>query len=310
VDYWDGSAWSDISDTDNTDTGASLAQTGTVTFTVPSDWATQALNGSALLYYIRARVTTVYTTNPVYDQGFIVDTQATDISGLAAGVDEEIALRYRRGPFYSPGSADASDPSLWPAPQQGTGTTLLAAPVLDSTSWLRTGAGAEKNILNWTNTHPTLQTKVYRDGGLIDTVAAGVTTYDDTAAVGETDEIYKLRHVGESNESPDSNELTQWTGPDLPPVLDTLVDGTLTYAAGWTNGDGSLKTEAWSSLNAAGYVLDGTENAGVTSTSRVPAGGVNNDSCDVKVRHKKTEFAVDDFSKYSNIRNTTLTDGA
>ena len=43
VDYWDGSAWSDISDTDNTDTGASLAVTGTVTWTVPSDWATARL---------------------------------------------------------------------------------------------------------------------------------------------------------------------------------------------------------------------------------------------------------------------------
>lgn len=237
-------------------------------------------------------------------------TQAIDVEGLAAGVDHAIALRYRRGPFYSPGSGDASDPSLWPAPQQGTGTTLVAAPVLDSTSWDRVDAGNEKNILNWTNTHPTLQTKVFRDAGLIDTLPAGVSTYDDTGAVGETDEVYVLRHVGESNESPDSNSLTQWTGPDVPPVLDLLIDGTLTYHAEWTNGDVSLRTEAWSSLNAASYVLDGTENPGVTSTDRVPAGGVNNDSCDVKVRHKKTEFAVEDFSKYSNIRNVTLTTGA
>jgi hypothetical protein len=35
--------WADISDTDNTDTGASLAQDGTVTWTVPSDWVQASL---------------------------------------------------------------------------------------------------------------------------------------------------------------------------------------------------------------------------------------------------------------------------
>jgi hypothetical protein len=35
VEYWNG-GWVDISDTDNTDTGASLAQDGTVTWTVPA----------------------------------------------------------------------------------------------------------------------------------------------------------------------------------------------------------------------------------------------------------------------------------
>lgn len=236
-------------------------------------------------------------------------TQNTDVAGLAAGTDHSIALRYRRGPYYSPSSSDSSDPSLWPAAQKATGTTLLNAPTLDSTSWDRTGAGAEKNILNWTNTHASKTTKVFRDGGLIATVAAGVVTYDDTAAVGETDEVYKLRHVGDSNESPDSNSLTQWTGPDQPPTITSLTDGTLSYNVIWTNGDATLKTEVWSDTPVAGLVLDATENAGVTTSNAAPAGANNGDNCLVKIRHKATEFGVDDFSKYDT-DNVTLTTGA
>lgn len=52
VNYWDGSAWTDTSATDNTASGgASLAVDGTVTWTVPSDWATTSLlaSGDTLL---------------------------------------------------------------------------------------------------------------------------------------------------------------------------------------------------------------------------------------------------------------------
>lgn len=44
VDYWDGSAWSDISPTDGTiSTGATFGQDGTITWTVPTDWAAAKL---------------------------------------------------------------------------------------------------------------------------------------------------------------------------------------------------------------------------------------------------------------------------
>lgn len=43
VSYWNGVAWTAISETDNTDTGAALAVDGTVTWTVPSDWITAEL---------------------------------------------------------------------------------------------------------------------------------------------------------------------------------------------------------------------------------------------------------------------------
>lgn len=46
VNYWDGSAWSDISDVDGTASGsASMAQDGNVTWTVPTDWTQATLEG-------------------------------------------------------------------------------------------------------------------------------------------------------------------------------------------------------------------------------------------------------------------------
>ena len=62
VRYWDGSAWTDISDTDGTASGGvTLAQDGDVTWTVPTDWAPYAIAiggpyGTALLYWTRWEV--------------------------------------------------------------------------------------------------------------------------------------------------------------------------------------------------------------------------------------------------------------
>ncbi len=47
IQYWDGTQWADLTETDNTDTGASLAQDGSVTFTAPTDAVSAPLGGSA-----------------------------------------------------------------------------------------------------------------------------------------------------------------------------------------------------------------------------------------------------------------------
>lgn len=71
--YWNGSTWASLSGVSDGTTGftASVADDQVLTFTVPGDWARRALNTSADLFYIRARITTVYSTNPIYDQGFV-----------------------------------------------------------------------------------------------------------------------------------------------------------------------------------------------------------------------------------------------
>lgn len=46
VNYWNGAAWTDITDTDNTASGgASFAQDGTITWTAPTDWVAASYGG-------------------------------------------------------------------------------------------------------------------------------------------------------------------------------------------------------------------------------------------------------------------------
>lgn len=78
--YWNGTAWTALSNVLDGTTGFTIAVTDgqDLTFDIPTDWAAQVLNGSANLFYIRARITTVYTIKPVYDQGFILPA-ATEV---------------------------------------------------------------------------------------------------------------------------------------------------------------------------------------------------------------------------------------
>lgn len=96
--YWDGTAWTALAGVVDGTSGftAAAADGQALTFTVPSDWATRALNASAELYYIRAVISTTYTTNPVYDQGFV--------GGVGAG---SFASHTRHG------SASVAGESAW-----------------------------------------------------------------------------------------------------------------------------------------------------------------------------------------------------
>ncbi len=71
--YWNGTAWAALTTVVDGTTGFTIATADgqVLTFDIPLDWAKSIINASANLYYIRARITTVYSTNPVYDQGFI-----------------------------------------------------------------------------------------------------------------------------------------------------------------------------------------------------------------------------------------------
>jgi hypothetical protein len=68
--YWNGTSWVDLSDTDTTDTGASFAVDGTVTWTVPASWAAASLSaigtsiGSGVEYALPA--STPHHATPLY----------------------------------------------------------------------------------------------------------------------------------------------------------------------------------------------------------------------------------------------------
>lgn len=72
--YWDGDSWEALTGVADATVGftAVVADGRLLTFDVPADWASQVLNATEDLFYIRARITLVYTINPIYDQGFIL----------------------------------------------------------------------------------------------------------------------------------------------------------------------------------------------------------------------------------------------
>ncbi len=70
--YWNGAAWVALAGVVDGSTGMTAAPGSVVvTWTLPTDWATRALNGSAALYYIVAEIATTFTIVPVLTRGFI-----------------------------------------------------------------------------------------------------------------------------------------------------------------------------------------------------------------------------------------------
>jgi hypothetical protein len=80
--YWNGAAWASLAGVVDGTTGftAALGAGQVVSWTLPSDWAPLELAGSAPLYYVRARILVIYSTNPNYSNGFVQDTESPRIS--------------------------------------------------------------------------------------------------------------------------------------------------------------------------------------------------------------------------------------
>lgn len=103
--YWDGTAWTALANVSDGTTNftATAADGQLVHWRRPTDWVARSLDESVEtvpLYYIRARVTTVYTTNPVYDQGFVhrlSSFQFPDGFTMLAGGIYVAALEYSGG---------------------------------------------------------------------------------------------------------------------------------------------------------------------------------------------------------------------
>lgn len=83
--YWNGSAWTALTVSDGTNNfTAASSSNQVVSWTPPLDWTANTLN-SVLAFYVRARCTTVWSTNPTYTQGFIGGVDWTTISRSDGG---------------------------------------------------------------------------------------------------------------------------------------------------------------------------------------------------------------------------------
>lgn len=87
--YWDGAAWTALTNVTDGTAGFTTAAADdlSVTWTEPDDWTARKINAGPALYYVRARVTTVYTTNPVLDQGFLIGDAEVESLTVIPGAD-------------------------------------------------------------------------------------------------------------------------------------------------------------------------------------------------------------------------------
>lgn len=124
--YWNGAAWSALAGVvDGTSGFTAVAGAGqVVSWTLPSDWATLEIAGSQPLYYVRAVITGVYSTNPNYSSGFVAGTQNPCVAFTkSAPVDD---------PFSGGGTVIAF------VKPNGTGLTALGR-IADTTDALSEG---------------------------------------------------------------------------------------------------------------------------------------------------------------------------
>jgi len=63
--YWNGTAWSDLTESE-TDSGSSTFEaSGRFTWSLPSNWDKTTVNSSSSLYFVRGKLTTGYTIDPI-----------------------------------------------------------------------------------------------------------------------------------------------------------------------------------------------------------------------------------------------------
>jgi len=86
--YWDGAAWTGLTETDGTASGgATLAIDNSLTWTLPTDWAKTSVNGSNSLFFVRFNVTGTLTTPTTLIEAIPLSVQTgRAISPAAAAV--------------------------------------------------------------------------------------------------------------------------------------------------------------------------------------------------------------------------------
>jgi hypothetical protein len=95
VEYWNGSAWTALTVTDGT---SGFTADGTITWTIPTDWTTKAVN-SVTLYWVRIRASanpsTTPTVNSVTVTGWLKKYSGTNKAAYQQGGGNSFFLRVR-----------------------------------------------------------------------------------------------------------------------------------------------------------------------------------------------------------------------
>jgi hypothetical protein len=71
--YWNGSSWSDISETEVNSGASTFTSSGRFTWSIPANWTKCSVNSSNSLYFIRGKLTSIYTIAPIVQDMAIYD---------------------------------------------------------------------------------------------------------------------------------------------------------------------------------------------------------------------------------------------
>ena len=170
-------------------------------------------------------------------------SQTQRVSGLDPEQDYEVALRYRRGPFATPGY-EGENPLTWPAVSRCLGEGSLTPPTISSAVWSRfehpnaDGSGdfwggeqVEFTVAAISSVNVELWRKLASDPDFVmietetpdgpnaDVTITDIWTNDDPGENGEQIVEYKVKSVdpGSTRESPFSDVSEVWIGPVPPP---------------------------------------------------------------------------------------------
>ena len=112
--YWNGSAWSGL--TDVTDGTNSLRTTGTntITYSKPDDWAKTSVNNDSR-YWVRSRISVVGTagTDPIITQGTVsmagdINLETSTAEMISCNISKMGSIKIRNGAFLTKSTIDGS----------------------------------------------------------------------------------------------------------------------------------------------------------------------------------------------------------
>lgn len=234
----------------------------------------------------------------------------TDIEGLKAGWDYDVAVRYRRGSYYTFGY-EGSDPDQWPVSSRGSFTTTLnTKPTIDTAVWSRTSASAEQVLLTITPpyTGTGYDVEIRRGAVLIytETDVTGNFQYADTGCTGEADNSYDCRLITPYVNGGYTTATVRWAGPPAPTV--TAVEaGNEKYTVEWTNA-AALETQIYDSLPSE-LEVDATDNERWTESYNPPGEWIGDEIPGssglrpwIAIRHRATAYGVYDYSDWDTMQ--------
>ena len=248
-------------------------------------------------------------------------SQEYTLTNLNPGTDYGVRARYRRASQVNEFYEDA--PGTWPSYSEGTFTTTIDPPTINSGVWARTDVSTETITLDISPV-PGLtgfDIKIYENDILVDTLPNPITEPVEWVSTSFTNGIsnkYQVVTVG-GVDSPKSDPTYVWAGiEEIPDHIYSQGQPAPSWSAAWTNPGtppAALEVEFFDDWDGAAPTGDPTfprgdelaENDGGASDGL--GGAPGGETIQTKIRYRLETgpaSGVYDYSQYGTIRTATF----